>query len=43
LIELHERAVEKEGKVTEGPGYYSLKIGGKRGAPFELYLGGEVE
>ena len=43
LVELHERAVVKEGKVTEGPGCYSLKIGGRRGAPYELYLGGVVE
>ena len=42
LVELHERAVEKEGKVTSGSGCYSLKIGGKRGTPFELYLGGLV-
>lgn len=43
LVELHERAIVKKGKVTEGPGCYSLKIGGGRGAPYELYLGGVVE
>ena len=43
LVELYERAVVKEGKITEGPGCYSLKIGGRRGTPFELYLGGPVE
>ena len=42
MIELHERVIEKKGKVTSGSGCYSLKIGGKRGAPFEVYLGGEV-
>ena len=42
MIELHERVIEKKGKVTSGSGCYSLKIGGKRGTPFELYLGGEV-
>ena len=40
MIELHERVIEKKGKVTSGSGCYSLKIGGKRGTPFELYLGG---
>ena len=43
MVELHERAVEREGKVTSGSGCYSLKIGGRRGTPFELYLGGLVE
>lgn len=42
MIDLHERVVEKKGKVTAGSGCYSLKIGGKRGTPFELYLGGAV-
>lgn len=43
LMDLYERAVEKKGKVTAGKGCYSLKIGGRQGAPFELYLGGEIE
>lgn len=42
MIELHERVIEKKGKVTSESGCYSLKIGGKRGTPFEVYLGGEV-
>ena len=42
MVELHERAVVNEGKVTSGGGCYALKIGGKRGTPFEVYLGGEV-
>lgn len=40
MMELHERVIEKKAKVTSGKGCYSLKIGGKRGTPFELYLGG---
>ena len=42
MMELHERVIEKKGKITSGSGCYSLKIGGKRDTPFELYLGGEV-
>ena len=42
MLELYERAIEKKGKVTESPGCYALKIGGKKGTPFELYLGGAV-
>ena len=42
MIELHERVIEKKGKVRESSGCYALKIGGKQGAPFEVYLGGVV-
>ena len=38
LRELYERAIENKGKIKDAPGCYKLKIGGKRGAPFELML-----
>ena len=38
IDEIYDRVVEKKGKVKSGEGCYSLKIGGKKGKPFELCI-----
>jgi hypothetical protein len=38
LKEMYERVVEKKGSIKEKPGCYKLRLGGKRGVPFEFML-----